>query len=124
MDFVSVSNVEQSKPTEEKEKKSSLTLILSYQWFFTENVERTEHKDRWLTVKKCQADWFYYKQRYTEALNIYQGIRRYLPSNNSTLIRETMEATAQCLLKLGKADDALMLVSGLVSYCRFLQHCY
>lgn len=62
------------------------------------------------TIMKFQGDLLFQKQNYSEALVKYQESRQCLPPNNTVLDRELIESMAICLLKLGKCDDAVMLL--------------
>ena len=75
------------------------------------------------TIRKYQGDLLFQKQNYSEAFDMYQESRQYLPPNNTVLDRELIESMAICLLKLGKCEDAVTLLKEtMVSRIYYLCH--
>lgn len=83
--------------------------MLFFQWFvkFRLNDDESERQN----ILKYRGDLLYQKRKYKEALGVYQESFQCFPPNNAVQGRELMESMALCLLKLGKFDDALSLVT-------------
>lgn len=78
-------------------------------------------------IKKYQGDLLFQKQKYSEALSMYQESRQCLPPSYTVLERELTESMALCLLKLDKPDDALTLVQEIMVtnlFLIFIAICY
>lgn len=86
------------------------------QWFMQHNPDEDEFERQ--NIKKYQGDLLYQRQKYKEALCMYQDSWQCLSPNNAVLGRELTESMALCLLQLGKFEDALVVVRKIqVSFC-------
>uniref|UniRef100_A0A673UM82 ZHX1-C8orf76 readthrough n=1 Tax=Suricata suricatta TaxID=37032 RepID=A0A673UM82_SURSU len=81
------------------------------QWFY----EETESSDdvEALTLKKFKGDLAYRRQEYQKALLEYSSISEKLPSTNFALKRDVQEGRARCLVRLGRAAEALEVAANL-----------
>uniref|UniRef100_A0A673ULU8 ZHX1-C8orf76 readthrough n=1 Tax=Suricata suricatta TaxID=37032 RepID=A0A673ULU8_SURSU len=82
-----------------------------WQWFY----EETESSDdvEALTLKKFKGDLAYRRQEYQKALLEYSSISEKLPSTNFALKRDVQEGRARCLVRLGRAAEALEVAANL-----------
>lgn len=60
-----------------------------------------------LAALKHQADFYYYSQNYSKAVETYEHCLRLLPQSNSTWRREFMENLSRSYLHLSNTDKAL-----------------
>ena len=78
-------------------------------------------------IKKYQGDLLFQKQKYSEALSMYQESRQCLSPSYTVLEWELTESMALCLLKLDKPGDALTLVQEIMVtnlFLIFIAICY
>lgn len=82
------------------------------EWFMKFHVKNDQLEKQ--IMMKYRGDLLFQKQKYSEALSMYQESLQCLSSNNTVIEWELTESMALCLLKLDKPDDALSLVKGIM----------